>query len=142
MEEIDLPFADLIIPGIWIGDLKSMSYINSSFCHDKWAVVSLIDVDPSHLERHIIIPIEDRSDIDITSCLAQITTFIHNAIKDGFNVLIHCHSGLSRSVAIVCSYLMCYHKMSAIESILFVKSKRKDAGPNAGFQKQLMMYFI
>jgi hypothetical protein len=52
------------------------------------------------------------------------------------SVLVHCHSGMSRSVTICMAYLMWKGK-SLIEAFEMVKSTRQQASPNAGFMEQL-----
>lgn len=52
-------------------------------------------------------------------------------------VLIHCWAGISRSVSVVCYYLMVTRGLSYNEALAFVRSKREIACPNSGFADQL-----
>jgi len=46
------------------------------------------------------------------------------------NVYVHCFAGVSRSVAIVCAYIMWKLKWNFETTIAFVKAKRIVAKPN------------
>lgn len=54
------------------------------------------------------------------------------------NIFIHCYAGVSRSVAIVCAYIMWKFKWNFETTIAFMRAKRIVAKPNDGFVKQLM----
>ncbi|PWN37451.1 phosphatases II [Meira miltonrushii] len=55
-------------------------------------------------------------------------------------VLVHCHAGISRSVAIVLAYLMHMRKISVQDALNLVRSRRSIADPNSGFMHQLELY--
>jgi len=68
-------------------------------------------------------------------------------INDGINenklngkILVHCFAGASRSITVVAAYLMKKCKLSAIDALKMVKSKRAQANPNPGFIIQLIKY--
>jgi hypothetical protein len=52
-------------------------------------------------------------------------------------VQVHCLGGLSRSVSVVCAYLIAAKGLTAAEAIAFTKDRRRIAHPNAGFRAQL-----
>jgi protein-tyrosine phosphatase len=56
------------------------------------------------------------------------------------NVLIHCHIGASRSVAIVMAYLIRKYSYSLPQIYSIIKRKRSLIQPNPGFIKQLEEY--
>jgi atypical dual specificity phosphatase len=62
---------------------------------------------------------------------------IHSSIQADNPVLVHCFAGISRSVTIVCAYLMKYHKMNRDHAIEFIKLNRPQACPNISFYLQL-----
>lgn len=62
---------------------------------------------------------------------------IHDAIENEKNVLVHCFMGASRSVAVVCRYLMKYHEMSAEDAYNMVKEERVCAAINQNFMSYL-----
>ena len=49
----------------------------------------------------------------------------------------HCASGISRSVALVCHYLMRKKYLSFQDSIQFIRSRHPAAEPNSSFVEQL-----
>jgi len=53
------------------------------------------------------------------------------------SILIHCHQGVSRSVTVVCAWLMETKNFSAQEALEFVREKRPIVDPNKGFIEQL-----
>jgi dual specificity phosphatase 12 len=53
--------------------------------------------------------------------------------KKGYNVLIHCNQGQSRSVTVICILLMLNLNMSHISSIDYIKKIKDDIRPNNRF---------
>jgi len=60
------------------------------------------------------------SDIDETKILEQIDW----NLKNKRSVLVHCVMGIQRSCAVVACYLIKYYKMTPVEAIAYIKSKR------------------
>merc|ERR1712007_83657 len=56
----------------------------------------------------------------------------------GGRVLLHCHEGKSRSVALCLAYLVTRERRSLADALAHVKSRRPQARPNAGFWTQLV----
>jgi predicted protein tyrosine phosphatase len=50
---------------------------------------------------------------------------------------VHCYAGVSRSSAIVCSYLMWKFRWTLKKALTFLTFKRIVAKPNDGFMRQL-----
>ncbi|KAI1053811.1 hypothetical protein LB507_007483 [Fusarium sp. FIESC RH6] len=53
----------------------------------------------------LIIPLEDSANSDLISCFDETNDFIKEHTMEGRNILIHCKSGRSRSVAVLIAYL-------------------------------------
>ncbi|KAK3844074.1 MAG: protein-tyrosine phosphatase-like protein [Linnemannia gamsii] len=87
-----------------------------------------------------VIPVPDMDETNLIKHFPDTYTFIHDAIEGGRKVLVHCMAGASRSVTIVCAYLMREKKMSAIDALKHVQSLRQVAEPNDGFLTQLLLY--
>ena len=65
--------------------------------------------------------------------------FIEERIIHGA-VLVHCQAGMSRSAAILASYLKKKKKIGSADAVSFIKSKRPLISPNSGFLSQLKVY--
>ncbi|CAD8107458.1 unnamed protein product [Paramecium sonneborni] len=89
----------------------------------------------------LIININDSIDQDIKSKFNESNAFIENAVNSQQSILVHCFAGKSRSTTFIIAYLIKNHKMTVIEALDLVKSKRPIAQPNAGFMKQLQQYY-
>ena len=53
----------------------------------------------------LIIPLEDNANSDLISCFDETNAFIEKHTVEGRNILIHCKSGRSRSVAVLIAFL-------------------------------------
>ncbi|KAF9913093.1 dual specificity phosphatase 12 [Linnemannia zychae] len=87
-----------------------------------------------------VIPVPDMDETNLIKHFPDTYTFIHTALESGKKVLVHCMAGASRSVTIVCAYLMKEKKMSAADALKHVQSHRQIAEPNDGFLSQLLLY--
>jgi len=78
---------------------------------------------------------------DLTDALEQTWNFIDTALSSHprWVVLVHCASGISRSVALVCHYLMRKEYLSFQDSIQFIRSRHPAAEPNSSFVEQLKL---
>ncbi|KAK7036185.1 protein-tyrosine phosphatase-like protein [Favolaschia claudopus] len=103
-------------------------------------VVSVCEVPPivSSKIGHLHVCIMDLPIADISEHFEKTTRFICDALaEEGTKVLVHCLGGLSRSVSVVCAYLIAAKGLTAAEAIAFTKARRSIAHPNAGFRYQL-----
>jgi predicted protein tyrosine phosphatase len=70
----------------------------------------------------------------------QVLDFMHEGIRAGENILVHCRLGTNRSVMIALAYLMIYHRMRAQDAIELIQRR----GPSRlvvrqpGFTQQLL----
>lgn len=100
--------------------------------------------------QHHYFYLQDSPNADLFEIMNQTYPIILNSISNGFNVLIHCKAGISRSVSILCGFFIkcvcCYPNLVQIpkthpswtDSILvFIRSKRSCINPNKGFLSQL-----
>ena len=88
-----------------------------------------------HIE-YLYLPIPDSVSTDLSSALEQCCDFISRQKHTG-NILIHCYKGVSRCVAIVIGYLIQIHGLTYDLAMAKVRLARPQAGPNAGFIRQL-----
>lgn len=82
--------------------------------------------------------------MDVEKSLCSLSNLIKEAMKNVHvaednadsekalprNVLVHCSSGISRSVTAVSCYLMLEHHMPLLEALMLISSKRPVALPN------------
>ncbi|XP_065055232.1 uncharacterized protein LOC135683809 isoform X2 [Rhopilema esculentum] len=86
------------------------------------------------------IRVYDEEDTELLQYWDRTYRFIHNARLAGSKVLVHCRRGISRSASSVIAYIMKSRGWSLTESMEYVKKCRSIIEPNAGFQKQLIIY--
>lgn len=119
-----------IIPGLWLGNLKSA--YSKSFL-DKYKITNILtlyeefDYTKKYSNiNYMIIPIRDR-DLDSIKLneLFDITgQFIYQALKKKENILVHCKKGHHRSGATVAAFLIKYCKFEYEKAIKYINSLR------------------
>ncbi|KNA22757.1 hypothetical protein SOVF_031510 isoform B [Spinacia oleracea] len=87
-----------------------------------------------------VIEVADREDTDLCQYFDECIDFIEEAKRSGGGVFVHCFVGRSRSVTIILAYLIKKRGMILSQALEYVRSKRPQASPNAGFIKQLQKY--
>jgi hypothetical protein len=83
--------------------------------------------------------LDDCESQKITGCFQEAYEFIE-AQRRKTNVLVHCAAGISRSSAMLISYMMKKYGYSFDESLKRVREKRACVLPNSGFERQLREY--
>jgi len=141
---IDTTFeANQIIDNLWLGAISSSC--NREELH-KYKIKTIISAVLGcaapypfdfNYERAKLRDVEDE---DILSDIRRLLPIIHIELMNHRALLIHCKKGVSRSTTIVASYLMKYKNMTTDEAIEFIKSKRTQINPNAGYIKQLRQF--
>jgi protein-tyrosine phosphatase len=94
--------------------------------------------------RYINIPILDENNVNIYQYFDVITEKIHeyHLNNPSHSILIHCYMGASRSVAIVCAYLIKYNNMTIDEAIQYIENRRPLINMNIDFYLQLLEYQV
>ncbi|KAE9399878.1 phosphatases II [Gymnopus androsaceus JB14] len=87
--------------------------------------------------NHLQIDLPDREFENLLIYFPRTSDWIDDALEGGGRVLVHCNEGASRSVTVVCAYVMRKLRMNSTTALQFVKAKRPIARPNPGFLKQL-----
>jgi protein-tyrosine phosphatase len=92
----------------------------------------------AHVE-HLTVDIADHPAANILEVLPRCLDFIDEALRvEGSCVLVHCASGVSRSVSVCCAFLMLRkHAAGLTEALERVRGGRSQANPNYGFKAQL-----
>lgn len=64
---------------------------------------------PCSVKHHLMIPLEDKANADLMEYFDESNAFLASNLGAGRNILVHCKSGRSRSVAAVIAYLQRKH---------------------------------
>eukprot|EP00922_Rhytidocystis_sp_ex-Travisia-forbesii_P062885 GHVS01093574.1.p1 GENE.GHVS01093574.1~~GHVS01093574.1.p1 ORF type:complete len:326 (-),score=81.33 GHVS01093574.1:347-1282(-) len=85
------------------------------------------------------IPIQDNASENLTPHFQKIWEFLETArIREDGNALVHCNLGVSRSVTLVCSYVIRRLPHISLRNILHtIQTSRPIAKPNDSFMQQL-----
>lgn len=135
-----------VIPNLWLGNVQDS--LDSVFISNIDIVINctkdLKFLDES--KKCIRIPIEDNlEDIEIQnlySYLSKITEYIHNNLRQGRRVFVHCFAGKQRSASVVIAYIMRYYKLDLNKAIELVKSKRMIIfTPQCNFERALIEFY-
>lgn len=157
IEDFIMTPMDLPTPGkLYLGNLSSLT----GDLYKKYQInyiVSIYDLSPDMVKTdiiHEIYRLEDSPDSENVSKMDEILDSvgknIHTVLTSGYNVLVHCFGGVSRSATVVIDYIMRYHIKCPREepvgcvamiddcgcvskAISYVKAKRKIVCPNPGF---------
>jgi protein-tyrosine phosphatase len=89
---------------------------------------------------HLCIPLEDSETANLLGALEGALKFMGQAVDSGGCVLVHCHNGVSRSVAVVAAF-MCHRMHLNFEAALeALRMNVPAAQPNAGFVQQVKLF--
>jgi len=84
------------------------------------------------------VSLQDNASEDLRLHFDKAWEFMKTArIREDGNILVHCNLGISRSAAVVTSYLMKFHRHSLDAALAIVREARPQAKPNDGFMEQL-----
>ncbi|PAV81946.1 hypothetical protein WR25_26872 [Diploscapter pachys] len=72
--------------------------------------------------------------------LEEGVSLIEECISHGKPLLVHCESGVSRSVTLVAGYLMRRFNWTPDKAVVFVRKARPTVQPNDGFMRQLAIF--
>lgn len=109
--------------------------------HGVTHIVNATPSAPCHFEgegiTYLRVPIEDRNISPIAQYFEPTAAFIRGAVCAGGVVLVHCHMGKSRSVALTTAYIMQEEQVALQDALLRVRKARPLAAPNSGFMRAL-----
>eukprot|EP00919_Chromeraceae_sp_WS-2016_P003503 GHVR01008510.1.p1 GENE.GHVR01008510.1~~GHVR01008510.1.p1 ORF type:complete len:173 (+),score=32.83 GHVR01008510.1:44-562(+) len=132
-----------ILKGLWLGGLtdasdneklneKGISYIVNCCTYGEYPLWEHFDG-----ISYFRVNVEDTSRETISLYFEDVCEFIDDALSISERVLVHCRSGVSRSVTVMISYLMSKRLFGLQEAFFHVLAKRKIVAPNIGFMQQL-----
>ena len=135
--------ADLILPGLWLGNGKAS--LDDKFLRDNkiHSVFNCTKDLPFHssVNRRFRVPVDDnlrQEEIRNMELWSFETIYkLTKEHKQG-NVLVHCYAGMQRSAAVVAMYLIAKYGMTKEQVIPFIKGKRSVAfWPFVNFEKSI-----
>ncbi|KAF8187711.1 protein-tyrosine phosphatase-like protein [Pholiota molesta] len=132
---------------LWLGSLSAVQDPALLRSHHISHLVQVLDVPWLPLSEKdgftcYKIEIMDERSVDIRPYLENACTYIDMALRAGWNVLVHCQQGVSRSPAIVIAYLIRQHGMTFDAAYALVRRKRACVKPNSGFVRALQEYEV
>ena len=85
--------------------------------------------------------VSDLNNVIIGKSFDLMVDQLYNAVRSKKTILVHCHHGRSRSVALITGYLMKYGKHSFNSAYSIIKSKKSIVNINSDFKKQLIKLY-
>jgi predicted protein tyrosine phosphatase len=135
-----------ILPRLYISDLQTAedaALISSlGVTHVLSAMPGHVALPPTVTAHAVQVPLHDAPFAELAAHLPRTTRYIARALRSSpdSRVLVHCAMGSSRSVAVVCGYLIAAHGLHPSQALEFVRARRAAAAPNRGFIDQLHEY--
>ena len=139
--------ATYLIPHLWVGNEPAARSVHWLRVHGIRALLNCaVEVDapePAFLEAAGVsdtceLQIVEHHSFDATPQLLRGADFIAAMIADGKGVLVNCFMGINRSVSTIATYLMKYHRLSLLEALTFIRTKRRIAYPNPEMYPRLL----
>lgn len=140
--EIEHPMTH-IIDGVFIGgesNAEDLELLKSEQIRRIINVTSHVPLYHPTEFQYLHLPADDTQKQNLIDNFDETFHFIHQAIVNKENVLVHCVAGISRSPAIVIAFLMRHANMKMNEAYELVKRKRSIVSPNFNFMGQLLEY--
>ena len=136
-----------ILDGIAVGNIKA----GSDFDHLKSQGISVIICAIPQLPRPmedykkygitlLHIPVDDSPEVDIGRWFDSVSEFIMAHRLMNRKVLVHCHAGMSRSVSLVCAFLINLFCCNHVRALYWIRERRPCINVNPGFLRQLETY--
>jgi protein-tyrosine phosphatase len=147
----------MVIPQMFVGSLSAAIDIENLRSRNVTHVLTVANrliVDLPKDINHFQIDIADHPNANILTVLQSAIDFIDNvmgneemvnenikemSITEQPSILIHCASGVSRSVTVCCAWLMIRRQHTFDSALVAVRAHRPQAMPNIGFTHQLML---
>ena len=127
--------AHLILPGLWLGNIRSAGNGNFLKENNINTVFNCTKDAPFHnsIKKQYRVPVDDNLEEEEIRNMElwsyEIVYKLTKEYKEG-PVLVHCHAGMQRSAAVVAMYLIA-NDMKSDDAIRYIKSKRPIAFHNS-----------
>eukprot|EP01034_Spumella_vulgaris_P038568 gene38568-47628_t len=130
-----------ITDNIYLGSKKDAGDITLLKKHGISHILNVAAQLPNYFPAHFVclkVPLLDAVDANITDCMNNICKFLCHIEAIGGRVLIHCISGVSRSVIVLVMHLIMSHRIPLRDAYNYVRSCRSYIAPNEGFKMQVL----
>ncbi|KAM0792954.1 hypothetical protein ACM66B_002712 [Microbotryomycetes sp. NB124-2] len=137
------------VTGLYVGGFQPSWNLATLQALGITHILCIAEERESHLFRarfpdqftYLIQAVRDADDQNLIRIFPETHAFIDSVLSQGGRVLVHCGDGISRSPAIVVSYIMCKTGLSLDEAFQFVQSRRFCIAPRVEFQHQVEAYY-
>lgn len=133
-----------ILPNLFLGSQNAAENYDIFKANNIVAVVNCSkEVANFHVDKGVIylnLSLSDSPDFHIREKFEMTHDFLDQNMDAKKVVFVHCAAGMSRSVAIVISYLMGRHDYSFASALALLLQKRPCSCPNLGLVAQLLAY--
>ncbi|KAL1769909.1 dual specificity protein phosphatase 12 [Sigmodon hispidus] len=133
-------------PGLYVGEAAAVAEPDHLMEAGITAVLT-VDSEPGFQAgagfeglRRLFVPALDKPETDLLSHLDRCVAFIGQSRAEGRAVLVHCHAGVSRSVAVVTAFIMKTDELPFEKAYEHLQTVRPEAKMNEGFEYQLKLY--
>lgn len=135
--------AQKIIDGVYLGSINSVYDYEEmkkiGITHIISVVAGFYPSDDNF--NYLILNALDTENTNLREYFEKCNQYIDEALENDNKVLIHCMAGRSRSVTILCAYIIKKFGMNVENALKSIKNKRDIIEPNQGFLKQLEQYY-
>ena len=137
--------ATQILPGLWLGSIVSATQptlLRQARITHVITCLSYNEVAERNLEipediQWTILPVEDEETDTIFPHIETAVNTIGNVLGAGGRVLVHCMGGISRSPALVSSYVIWRLRLRWVAAVAYVRERRSCVNPNPQFLRDL-----
>lgn len=97
-----------------------------------------VEYETENAINHFSVAVVDHPNENILNFIPPCIEFIDKALSNSDAVLVHCASGISRSVSVVVAWMLHKNQVKTVKECLeIIASKRPYVNPNIGFRVQL-----
>lgn len=130
-------------PGLYLGGAAAAA---EPGCLRAAGIAAVLTVDAEEPDfqaeglRRLFVRALDEPETDLLSHLDRCVAFVGQARAEGRAVLVHCHAGVSRSVAVMTAFLMKTDQLTFEKAYENLQTMKPEAKMNEGFEWQLKLY--
>ncbi|XP_066222099.1 dual specificity protein phosphatase 12 [Saccopteryx leptura] len=130
-------------PGLYLGGAEAVAELGRL---REAGITALLTVDTEEPDFQVegvwklFVRALDKPETDLLSHLGRCVDFIGQARAEGRAVLVHCHAGVSRSVAVLTAFLMKTDQLTFDKAYENLQTMKPEAKMNEGFEWQLKLY--